>query len=402
MPPVVPRHWAELTPAWFAVALGRSVVSVRLADVDAGTNARARVAVGFGDGDAPTTLFVKREGRLLNRLALTALGAREAEADLARSGLELPLEHPAFHFGAVDRRRLAAIVLMDDITACGGRPNSAVRPLSVDDVARGLAELARLHAAYWERPLPAFVRPWHIGRQWAAVAWPGLLWARRKLGRLGQPLDLDLGEIERGFRAWARRAEQGPQTLLHGDPHPGNTYAIGDTVGFYDWQLVRRGSWAHDVGYFVVAGLTVDDRREHERELLAGYLAALGDHRPDDAWAQYRAAPVYGLGAWLQTLAAGTFQPVETCLVAVDRFASAYRDRKHPRRVPTSRGERDRTQDGNLARRVAPGCSPQRGAERGRDGAVPRSLEDQVGEFGDRRAAIDIGPLRECGGCTSN
>ena len=330
MLPDVPRGWAELTPAWFAAALGRPVADVRIADVAEGTNARARATVRFTGDAEPTALFVKREGRLLNRLALTVLGAREAEPDLARSGIELPLEHPAFHFGAVDRRRLAAIVVLEDVTGRGGRPNSAVRPLSVADVARGLAELAQLHAAYWDRPLPAFVRPWRIGRQWAAVARPGLLRARRKLRHLGRPFDLELGEIERGFRAWARRAAQGPQTLLHGDPHPGNTYAIGRTIGFYDWQLVRRGTWAHDVGYFIVAGLTVNDRREHERDLLAGYLAALGGARPADAWAQYSATPVYGLGAWLQTLAAGTFQPVDTCLAAVERFAAAYRDRHRP------------------------------------------------------------------------
>jgi hypothetical protein len=35
---------------------------------------------------------------------------------------------------------------------------------------------------------------------------------------------------------------------------------------------------------------------------------------------------VYGLGAWLQTIAAGTFQPVDTCLVTIERFTAAYRD----------------------------------------------------------------------------
>lgn len=325
----VPRSWAELTPAWLGEALGRPVTDVHVADIAGGTNARARLTVRFAGADESVGLFVKREGRLLNRLALTALGAREAEAHLARCGPELPLEHPAFLAGAVDRRRLAAIVVMEDVTRRGARPNSAVRPLTVDEVAAGLAGLAGLHAAYWGRPLPEFVRPWRVGRQWAAVAWPGLLRARRRLRRLGRPLDIDLAGIERGFRAWARLARVGPVTLLHGDPHPGNTYALGATTGFYDWQLVRRGAWVHDVGYFIASSLTVDDRRAHERDLLAGYLDALerrGVSRPADGWAQYRASPVYGLGAWLQTIAAGTFQPLDTCLATIERFAAAYRD----------------------------------------------------------------------------
>jgi hypothetical protein len=309
--------------------MGRPVAELRLVDVATGTNARARITVRFADRDESRGLFVKREGRMLNRLALTALGAREAEAHLARRSVDLPIEHPAFYAGAVDRRRLAAIVVMEDVRCRGGRPNSAVQPLTVDEVASGLGELAGLHAAYWCRPLPGFVRPWRVARPWAAVAWAGLLRARRKLRKLGQPLDVELSDIERGFRGWADAAQRGPQTLLHGDPHPGNTYAVGATTGFYDWQLIRRGSWVHDVGYFIASSLTPGDRREHERDLLAGYLDALarhGGHRPEDPWSQYCATPVYGLGAWLQTIAAGTFQPVDTCLVTIERFAAAYRD----------------------------------------------------------------------------
>jgi aminoglycoside phosphotransferase (APT) family kinase protein len=147
-------------------------------------------------------------------------------------------------------------------------------------------------------------------------------------------VDVDLAAIERGFRAWAGLAQRGPQTLLHGDPHPGNTYALGATIGFYDWQLVRRGAWVHDVGYFIVSSLPVSDRRAYERDLLAGYfdvLARRGGTPPDDGWDQYCKTPVYGLGAWLQTIAAGTFQPVDTCLVAIERFTAAYRDLSNSR-----------------------------------------------------------------------
>ena len=259
----VPRSWAELTPAWLTAATGRPVTGLRLEQVADGTNARARVVARIAGRDEPVALFVKREGRVLNRLALTALGAREAEADLARFAVPLPIEHPAFYAGAVDRRRLAAIVVMEDVTARGARPKDPLRPLTVDEVAAGLRELARLHGAYWQRPVPAFARPWRVGPQWAAVAWAGLLRARHRLDELGQPLDLDLAEIERGFRAWARRASSGPQTLLHGDAHPGNSYGLGGAIGFYDWQLVRRVAWVHDVGYFIASSLDVADRRAH-------------------------------------------------------------------------------------------------------------------------------------------
>jgi len=182
------------------------------------------------------------------------------------------------------------------------------------------------------------VRPWWLGVAWAPVARAGFVHARHRLRALGRPelMPADPATVERGFRGWAGLARRGPQTLLHGDPHPGNTYALPDgTTGFYDWQLVRSGSWAHDVGYFLVSGLAVADRRSHERALLGGYLAALtsalarrGVAAPTagEAWAAYRRTPVFGLGSWLQTLAAGSFQPVEVCLATLERFAAAYRD----------------------------------------------------------------------------
>jgi thiamine kinase-like enzyme len=40
----------------------------------------------------------------------------------------------------------------------------------------------------------------------------------------------------------------GPQTLLHCDVHPGNSYVTGDNrMGLCDWQCVVRGGWARDI-----------------------------------------------------------------------------------------------------------------------------------------------------------
>lgn len=332
----VPRDWSEVTPAWMTSALasafpGAVVAAVDLGDIADGTNARASAALTYRSGTGPSRVFLKREGRWLNRLALTALGAREAEADLVRSRLDLRLDHPAPYAAATDRRRLAVIVVMEDVTARGAIPHSATRPSTVAEVSDGLAGLASLHAAYWERSLPDFVRPWRLGASWAPVAYGGFVHAHRRLRSLGRP-DLVVApppQIEHGFRRWARLAAQGPQTLLHGDPHPGNTYLLPDgTTGFYDWQLVRSGTWAHDVGYYVCSALTPQQRRDHQQALLSDYLRALGPVAPafDEAWALYRRTPAFGLGSWLQTLAAGSFQPVEVCLATIERFAAAYVD----------------------------------------------------------------------------
>ncbi|WP_307838644.1 MULTISPECIES: phosphotransferase [unclassified Frankia] len=340
----VPRSWSELTPGWMTAALadvcpGALVEAVEVDDVADGTNSRARVRLRYASGAGPERVFVKREGRMFNRLALTALGAREAESRLVASGLALPLEHPAFYAAAVDRRRLAAVTVMEDVTLRGARPNDATVALDVDQVRTGLLGLARMHAAYWGGPLPdqlAFVRPWQVGRVWAPVSWTSLARALRLLrtgghGRLIPP-GVDAGVVERGFRGWATIAAKHPRTLLHGDPHLANTYALPSGVtGFYDWQLIRTGNWSHDVGYFLVSSLSTADRRDHERDLLADYLTELagqGAPAPDfaEAWALYRQTPVFGLGTWLHTLSGGGFQPLDVCLAVVERFATAHAD----------------------------------------------------------------------------
>lgn len=314
---------------------GAVVDHVAIEDVAAGTNARARVRLGYRHGHGPESVFVKREGSVLNRLALSVLGAVEAEARLVAAEGELPLEHPRLYAAATDHRRLAAVVVMEDVTARGARPNDATVPLTPDQVRDGLDGLARLHARHWARHLPPvleWVRPWRLNAGWSAVSWPslarGLALVHKHGG--GAAHGLDARAIDRGFRGWARTAERGPQTLLHGDPHPGNTYTLpSGGIGFYDWQLVRTGTWVHDVGYFVVGSLATADRREHERDLLQHYLRRLAAEgvtppQPDSAWRLYRETPVFGLGSWLHTLSGGGFQPVQLCLATIERFAAAY------------------------------------------------------------------------------
>lgn len=328
-----------MTAALAPVFPGVVVASVEVDDVVDGTNSRGRVRLRYASGRGPERVFVKREGRMLNRLALTALGAREAEARLVGSGAELPVEHPAFYAAAVDRRRLAAVMVMEDVTLRDGRANTATVALGVEHVRSGLIGLARLHGAYWERPLPEslrFVRPWRLGPGWAPVSWVSLARALHLLRSGGHarliPAGIDAGVLERGFRGWAKVAASHPWTLLHGDPHPGNTYALpGGITGFYDWQLVRSGNWSHDVGYFLVSSLTTSDRRAYERDLLHDYLDELRRRTAAapafaDAWALYRRTPVFGLGTWLHTLSGGGFQPVDVCLATIGRFAAAYAD----------------------------------------------------------------------------
>lgn len=321
---------------------GIVVREIHVGEVEHGTNSRARVGLTLARGDAPESVFVKGPGRPLHRVALTALGALTTEARLAEAGITFPVEHPDFYGGGVDRRRAACVVVSEDVVAAGAIPHDARTPLSVDAVRSGLQGLAALHAAYWERPLPAplgFLTGWRLGPVLGAVSVASLARGLRRARDLGGPLVLPPGVGARRlgyqFRQSATLAASPPRTVLHGDPHPGNTYTSPDgKTGFFDWQLARLGHWSHDVGYFMVGSLDVGDRRREERGLLAGYLDALGalgagDVRPpsfESAWERYRGTPAFGLATWLHTLSFGRLQPVDVCMATIERFLAAYRD----------------------------------------------------------------------------
>lgn len=140
--------------------------------------------------------------------------------------------------------------------------------------------------------------------------------------------------VDSVWKPYIRTLTTSPQTLLHGDPHIGNTYVTPDCdVGFLDWQMTRRGNWSLDLGYFLQGALTVDERRKHERTLLEEYRNALGlpdAELPsrDELWLRYRASVAHGLTLWLCTASAGggLWQRVEIAVALAQRYAIAFGD----------------------------------------------------------------------------
>jgi aminoglycoside phosphotransferase (APT) family kinase protein len=185
-----------------------------------------------------------------------------------------------------------------------------------------LRTVAALHAASWGRPDLATAIPWLDPPQDSAFVrfWceAGPKLARRHLG------DHHRGRVV-GDRAWVHDRVwkafdalvadlgTGPEAVLHGDVHVGNTYylppapgAAAPRGGILDWQLMLRGNWSVDVAYVVMTALDPATRAEQERSLLRGYLqelSRLGVDPPaaDEAWDRYRANAVWGVVMWLVT-----------------------------------------------------------------------------------------------------
>jgi hypothetical protein len=102
-------------------------------------------------------------------------------------------------------------------------------------------------------------------------------------------------------------------------------------MGLYDWQVLNVGTWAMDVAYALASALTIDDRREWERDLLALYLDQLhaaGGPKLDfaEAFFTYRQQVFHGLAFWLYTIGAGrlepAMQPTQVSLINLERMST--------------------------------------------------------------------------------
>jgi Phosphotransferase enzyme family len=339
-PSQIPADWKDVTPEWMTQAIssrhpGSRVGDVVLTMVDNGTNRRARFRLSYDRGSGPEVVFVKAEGDYRQAHALN--GNMFNEPDLFASGVPLPVDHPLAYQVVVDRPALDYVIVMEDVTRRGADPRDATRPLSLDQVANGLRGLARLHSHYW-----GFTARTHPQLQWVQT------WAATD-GFAAGLIDRVPTGLQRGVQVlpetvlrlspqqivdvWARSVNslaQDPVTLLHADPHIGNTYVLPDgDIGFLDWQVLRRGNWSHDVGYFLVSALPVEDRQSHDAELIEIYRRSLdvpAKQLPttEEAWLRYRASPGYGLAVWLATLGSDTAQPRQVCLALCERYAAAF------------------------------------------------------------------------------
>jgi hypothetical protein len=247
---------------------------------------------------------------------------------------ELDLEAPRAYSSWFDERSGSFEIAMEDLRARGAGFPNATGSRSLPQIRSLIDTLARLHARYWasprfDRASPSPPSPGGTGDlAWLATTRHGGMFpvfdaigldlirdqVRRSADKreLIAPLGRSLDSLWAAMWRVQAEFERDPQTLCHGDAHIGNTYLLGDQAGLLDWQLMVRGCWAHDLSYALATGLSIEDRRAHERELLGEYLDKLARYLPSDgvaeppsfehAWLRYRQGMIWGLViGWLIT-----------------------------------------------------------------------------------------------------
>lgn len=353
----VPPSPEALTTTWLTAALcadvpGAEVIEFDLGPKDNGTSSRRTINVGYNtlgeQAGLPKHLFSKSSPTLLTRLVTSTGNLLPAEhafySDIWR---RVELETPTPRYAAWDPRTNRSLFLMDDVTVTRSARLDTIltrttTKIQAEDMIRALASL---HAPFWDDG--------SLTQRYKWLMTPSD-WQRR----INKLMSMDKNAIV-GFerakhvipsRIFARRDDflealmrsravstTGPRTLIHSDVHAGNWYVTGDDrMGLFDWQCMLNGLGMQDVTYGLVANLTVENRREWERDLVMQYgkeLANRGVEQVPDSnelWLRYRQMVPHAMFMWLGTIGANRLQPEmqkpEISLANLARSAQACQD----------------------------------------------------------------------------
>jgi hypothetical protein len=197
-----------------------------------------------------------------------------------------PARTPRCYYSAIDPDSIAFILLLEDLAPARG--GGWFEGCSVQEAQIAVAEIARLHAAWWQSPRL-------LEMDWLPqVAPTSMEWVRDRFRECWTRFYARLGaRFPERLRATGERLGrhvehlyahlQGPPwTVVHYDYHPDNVF-FGSPEGgvrfaVIDWQTALRARGVHDVSRFLGGSLSPDDRRAHEMGLLRCYHTTLGEN----------------------------------------------------------------------------------------------------------------------------
>ncbi|MGO9731348.1 phosphotransferase [Mycobacterium sp.] len=332
----LPRTIGQLDARSLSEIMKCRVTSVSVIGGDAGTSSRARLAL-TGD-DVPASVFVKMPAETVATRLMGELGRLAQTEVLFYRELAPQLTGvPASYGSAFDSLTGRFVLVLEDLAVDSCVFPDTLHPLDKDQASMIVELLARLHAAFWER-LPAKGSGGPLGWVYSAsgddtslLTGPLLNTSARRLAeRTSMPVE-DGRFIIDNYRAVAKLIDGQPNTVMHGDAHPGNVYFRNGEAGLLDWQAVRRGHPGRELAYTLITSMTTADRQACERDLLATYrhaLAAAGGPEldADELWLRYRQGALYAYVAPVITAGMGGMQDESIALEGVRRGVAALTD----------------------------------------------------------------------------
>lgn len=340
----IPISSAEVTAAWLSKALSTPEAQTRVASVEhqtlvrgAGTKLALRLDYADNPRNLPHVLWIK-VGWEDHSPMMVDMGVHAREALYYEHFAPLINVRAPIPFWVEQDKGGQSAIILEDLHTRGSELWTCTVARSVDDVRSLLTSLAHLHARFWEDS--ELIRVPGIDVVINPVG-PSAAWFHASGGdHLHQIIQGPRGKLMPSYARSAERIEKAfwrmvetldrrnGRCLTHCDPHPGNCFSDPDgAAGLYDWQMLSRGPWAFDVSYAVTAALDIEDRRMHERSLLAHYLNTLGSLGVktvpglEEAWGDYCRYIAYPLLVWPTNRS--SHQADENSLVMTERMGAA-------------------------------------------------------------------------------
>jgi hypothetical protein len=306
-PPVV-DDVAQLTPAWFDAAVGApgapAVTSVTTEPVGTGQMASTvRARLGLDDGRTQT--LVVKFGRPDVDSSLAAMAYAKEVAFYRELAHRVASRTPRCLYAAQDEGSARFVLVLEDLA--GSVQGDQIAGCSSTHAEAAVVNLAGLHGPTWcDDDLAQ--RPW-LGGDGAITGDFMVPVIEMAADGFAERFASDLDPVEAEVLAASRELlahwmfERGERfAVVHGDYRLDNLlFPIDDPSGVaaVDWQTTALGPPGRDLAYFLSTCLEVDDRRAHERDLVASYHRALDDHgvtgyEAHDCWDDYVDGMLHG------------------------------------------------------------------------------------------------------------
>ena len=226
---------------------------------------------------------------------------------------DTPLDTPRCYAAHHDPESDDFVLVLEDLD--GMEVISQLDGCPIDKAEIAIEALARHHAAFWEserfsEDLAWLPFGWDVPfpqaiAQGFSQAWPTCMemfpnGVSERIKKVGEKFPTVTSEM--------MELADSPVTLAHGDFRLDNLFFQNEDLKVIDWQICIKTVGGYDVGYFLSQSLTIEDRRNHERDLLDKYrktLSEIGlDYPQDRLMEDYRRSVLFCLAYPVQASAA--------------------------------------------------------------------------------------------------
>jgi aminoglycoside/choline kinase family phosphotransferase len=299
----------QLEQAWLASVLAGSgviespqqMIAFRYEEIGTGQMSNSfRLFLELkSDDEKPSTVVVKLpshdEG---SRAAGSSLQIYAVEVNFYKVfSAQLPIRTPRCYYADIADNGVDFVLLLEDLSPA--EQGDQLMGCTVEQARLAVLEAAKLHVPHMDDPMLETL-DWlnrDSGEMDMTQLVPALYpeFRKRYEGAIDNSI-LDMGE--RFMAAVSSYYEKPrPYTLVHTDYRLDNmlfgSAAGGPPVAVVDWQTVSLGNPMGDIAYFIGAGLTKTDRRQHEESLVKEYYDTLvregvQNYSWEECWQHYR------------------------------------------------------------------------------------------------------------------